>query len=108
MNDPTPTQRIQTYFQGMPQKYIVTADVSALVGMLFFGFATSYIFPAFVSSLVFDKQSNTLMLMKIMGLKMGNYWAANMLAFIVEYFIVNVILMASGIIFGIRLFTQTR
>ena len=96
-----------TNLKGFPEKIKIEIDVSSILGIIFFGFATSFLFPTFVCSLVFDKQNHTLGLMKIMGLSMDSYWIANIINFCFDYSIVTSLFGISGYFSNIRLFTQT-
>ena len=98
---------ITTYYQAFPEKLRFNYDIMSIVGMFLFGFCACFLLPNFVANLVLDKQERILILMKLSGLKMRMYWMTNYLYFFMEYMVIVILTIATGLAFGVKLFTQT-
>lgn len=100
--------RILTRYQGFPYKEKAKFPVMDFTSVFVIGFVTLFLLPIYLSQFVRDKQDRHLIMMRINGLNMLNYWIANYLFCFLEYSIIMSIfcLVALAIGFNVIAFTS--
>eukprot|EP01101_Sappina_pedata_P005770 TRINITY_DN2721_c0_g1_i1.p1 TRINITY_DN2721_c0_g1~~TRINITY_DN2721_c0_g1_i1.p1 ORF type:complete len:858 (+),score=273.16 TRINITY_DN2721_c0_g1_i1:275-2575(+) len=99
---------ISVYDKNMP--YISkapTVDIGSFSLTLLLPFATSFLLPVYMFSIVLEKQEKLREMMRMMGLNMKWYWLVNYAYDIIMYTLVMIGLVAVALVFQLRFFTQT-
>ncbi|KAK2664002.1 hypothetical protein Ddye_002576 [Dipteronia dyeriana] len=74
----------------------ISIDLSSILGTLFFTWVTLQLFPVILTALVYEKQQQLRIMMKMHGLRDGPYWLISYLYFLT----ISVIYMLCFVIFG--------
>lgn len=82
-------------------------DLLEIFGTFLFPIALTLQLPIYISIIVWEKEEKLREMMKCQGLKMWTYWLTNYLFDMILYAAVIFFFWISGIIVGIRFFTQT-
>ncbi|KAF9625404.1 hypothetical protein IFM89_022389 [Coptis chinensis] len=81
-------------------------DPSSYFGVLIYTWFILQLFPVMLTSLVYEKQENLRMMMKMHGLSDGAYWAISYAYFFVLSFTYILCLVVFGSITGLKIFTM--
>ena len=100
--------QMDVFVQGMPYlQQPLPFDIAGFMSILLYPFAVSFLLPLYVSSIVLEKQERLRELMKMMGMKMRNYWVVNYLYDALLYTLVIGVIAITSLAFSMRIFTQT-
>lgn len=100
--------QIDIFIQGMPYlQQPLPFDIAGFMSIILYPFAVSFLLPLYVSAIVLEKQERLRELMKMMGMKMRNYWVVNYLYDALLYVLVIGVIAATSLAFSMRIFTQT-
>ncbi|KAM7483290.1 hypothetical protein LguiB_007873 [Lonicera macranthoides] len=80
-------------------------DFSSLLGPLFFTWVILQLFPVVLTSLVYEKQENLRIMMKMHGLGDGPYWMISYAYFLVISFVYVFCFVLFGSLIGLKFFT---
>ncbi|XP_057952302.1 ABC transporter A family member 7-like isoform X2 [Malania oleifera] len=80
-------------------------DLSSLLGTLFFTWVLLQLFPVVLASLVYEKQQNLRIMMKMHGLGDGPYWMITYAYFLVISSIYTLCFVIFGSVIGLKFFT---
>lgn len=83
----------------------VRLDLSSLLGTLFFTWVILQLFPVVLTSLVYEKQQNLRIMMKMHGLGDGPYWMISYAYFLVISSIYMLCFVIFGSVIGLKFFT---
>ncbi|XP_065901246.1 ABC transporter A family member 9-like isoform X2 [Dysidea avara] len=107
-NMDTSTSMIEMFLSALPSKKIeLQIDVASILGAILYPFATSFLLPVFIATLVKDKREKHLIMMQQNGLSRPVYWIISYCFDYMFYMLVILIVVAISFAFQIRLFTQT-
>ncbi|RZC89889.1 hypothetical protein C5167_028956 [Papaver somniferum] len=94
----------------MPPQNDLAGGLDSFIGgslPLFFTWVILQLFPVIVTTLVYEKQQNLRMMMKMHGLGDGPYWMITYLYFLILSFAYMLCLMVSGNLIGMSIFKFT-
>ncbi|WKA08388.1 hypothetical protein VitviT2T_026115 [Vitis vinifera] len=83
----------------------VRLDLSSVLGTLFFTWVILQLFPVVLTSLVYEKQQNLRIMMKMHGLGDGPYWMISYAYFLVISSIYMLCFVIFGSVIGLKFFT---
>ncbi|CAI5478818.1 unnamed protein product [Closterium sp. Yama58-4] len=83
----------------------VGLDSATLLGPLFYLWMLQLLYPAFTSSLVYEKEKNLRMMMRMHGLKDGPYWLISYSYFTIISIIFIAVFLIAGFIIQLKMFT---
>ncbi|CAM0946658.1 unnamed protein product [Alopecurus aequalis] len=81
-------------------------DLSSLLGALFFTWIVELLFPVTLTYLVYEKQQNLKIMMKMHGLKDGPYWMITYSYFFALSAVYMIVFIIFGSLIGLRFFTK--
>uniref|UniRef100_A0A5B7AWJ4 ABC transporter domain-containing protein n=1 Tax=Davidia involucrata TaxID=16924 RepID=A0A5B7AWJ4_DAVIN len=100
------TQMLFEFVKEMPKPETqLRLDFSSLLGPLFFTWVILQLFPVVLTSLVYEKQQNLRIMMKMHGLGDGPYWMISYAYFLVLSSIYMSCFVIFGSIIGLKFFT---
>ncbi|PIA27921.1 hypothetical protein AQUCO_07400037v1 [Aquilegia coerulea] len=100
------TQILLDYVKEMPKPGTkLTLDFSSLLGALFFTWVVFQLFPVILTSLVYEKQRNLRIMMKMHGLGDGPYWLISYAYFLVLSIVYMLCFVIFGSVIGLTFFT---
>lgn len=94
----------------MPFKTMIDTEVNKMInfaGMVIYPVAMALCLPLFLYNFVSEKETKLVVIMKINGLKMRNYWLVNGVYNFCFYWIIVMINIIVGRILGLVYFTET-
>ncbi|CAG8552654.1 4879_t:CDS:2 [Paraglomus occultum] len=96
-------------FRVMPYLWVSEMNVgaSALLGRVLYPFGVSFLLPAFVITLVKEKENRILVMMRMNGLKDYAYYMTHYIHFYILHTINSVFFVASGMAFKMEFFSRT-
>lgn len=98
---------VKTLLQGFPYEDLpLNIDVGSFTATLTYPLIMSWLLPVYVYNIVLEKQEKLREMMKMMGLKMINYWIVTFLYNAILYLAVLVIVYCFSYGFGFAIFTQ--
>ncbi|XP_026433915.1 ABC transporter A family member 7-like [Papaver somniferum] len=83
----------------------LTVDFSSLLGALFFSWVVLQLFPVVLTSLVYEKQQNLRIMMKMHGLGDGPYWVISYMYFLLLSVVYMTCFVAFGSLIRLKFFT---
>ncbi|KAJ7956359.1 ABC transporter A family protein [Quillaja saponaria] len=100
------TKMIFEFVKEMPKPETqLRLDVSSLIGTLFFAWVILQLFPVVLASLVYEKQQNLRIMMKMHGLGDGPYWLISYAYFLTISAIYMLCFVVFGSVIGLKFFT---
>nr|XP_043637169.1 ABC transporter A family member 7-like isoform X2 [Erigeron canadensis] len=100
------TQMLFDYVKEMPKPETeIRLDFSSLLGPLFFTWVILQLFPIVLTSLVYEKQQNLRIMMKMHGLGDGPYWMISYAYFLAISLLYMFCFVAFGSVVGLKFFT---
>ncbi|KAI3974934.1 hypothetical protein MKX01_005045 [Papaver californicum] len=94
------------FVKEMPkQGSILKLDFSTLLGALFFSWVVLQLFPVILTSLVYEKQQNLRIMMKMHGLGDGPYWVISYVYFLLLSVVYMTCFVAFGSLIRLKFFT---
>ncbi|KAJ3273832.1 hypothetical protein HDV01_003810 [Terramyces sp. JEL0728] len=81
--------------------------IGGLLGSTLYPFGISFLLPIFVITLVSEKETRILLMMKMNGMKPWYYYTAHYITMLILYCISATIFYITGVFFRLTLFTQT-
>ncbi|KAA8542403.1 hypothetical protein F0562_023461 [Nyssa sinensis] len=101
-----PTQMLFEFVKEMPKPETqLRLDLSSLLGPLFFTWVILQLFPVVLTSLVYEKQQNLRIMMKMHGLGDGPYWMISYTYFLFISSIYMLCFVVFGSVIGLKFFT---
>ncbi|KAJ3163136.1 hypothetical protein HDU86_002305 [Geranomyces michiganensis] len=85
----------------------LTLSISGSIGRVLYPFALSFLLPIFVLSLVREKESRVLMMMRMNGLKSSVYYTSHFVTFFLLYLISAGVFLAAGYAARLDMFVKT-
>ncbi|CAI5466644.1 unnamed protein product [Closterium sp. Yama58-4] len=85
----------------------VGLDSATLLGPLFYLWMLQLLYPVFTSSLVYEKEKNLRMMMRMHGLKDGPYWLISYSYFTIISIIFIAVFLIAGFIIQLKMFTAS-
>ncbi|KAI3847033.1 hypothetical protein MKW92_041540 [Papaver armeniacum] len=94
------------FVKEMPkQGSVLKLDFSTLLGALFFSWVVLQLFPVILTSLVYEKQRNLRIMMKMHGLGDGPYWVISYMYFLLLSVVYITCFVAFGSLIRLKFFT---
>ncbi|XP_026378920.1 ABC transporter A family member 7-like [Papaver somniferum] len=94
------------FVKEMPkQGSVLKLDFSTLLGALFFSWVVLQLFPVILTSLVYEKQQNLRIMMKMHGLGDGPYWVISYMYFLLLSVVYMMCFVAFGSLIRLKFFT---
>ncbi|XP_058788356.1 ABC transporter A family member 7-like [Vicia villosa] len=101
------TQMLFEFVKEMPKpKTPIKFDLASLLGGLFFTWVILQLFPVVLTSLVYEKQQNLRIMMKMHGLGDGPYWMISYSYFLAISIIYMLCFVIFGSVIGLKFFTM--
>jgi hypothetical protein len=98
---------LEVLLQGFPYEELpINIDVGSLTATLTYPLIMSWLLPVYVYNIVLEKQEKLREMMKMMGMKMSNYWAVTFVYNVILYLAVLVVVYGFSYGFGFAIFTQ--
>jgi ABC-type multidrug transport system ATPase subunit len=93
--------------QGFPYKdTALNIDIGSFMAALLYPLVLSWLLPVFIYNIVLEKQEKLREMMKMMGLKMRNYWIVTFIYDVILYVVVLIVTYSVSYAFGFAIFTQ--
>ncbi|XP_059641413.1 ABC transporter A family member 7-like [Cornus florida] len=103
----SPTKMLFDFVKEMPKRESqLKLDFSSLLGPLFFTWVILQLFPVVLTSLVYEKEQNLRIMMKMHGLGDGPYWMISYTYFLVISLIYMLCFVIFGSAIGLKFFTM--
>ncbi|GJP41808.1 hypothetical protein CLOM_g1451 [Closterium sp. NIES-68] len=83
----------------------VGVDLATILGPLFYLWLLQLLYPVFTASLVYEKEKNLRMMMRMHGLKDGPYWLISYSYFTIMSIIFIAVFLIAGFIIQLKMFT---
>ncbi|KAJ8764066.1 hypothetical protein K2173_004960 [Erythroxylum novogranatense] len=80
-------------------------DIASLLGTIFFTWVVLQLFPVVMTSLVYEKQQNLRIMMKMHGLGDGPYWLITYMYFLFISTLYMVVFVIFGVVIGLKFFS---
>eukprot|EP00761_Pharyngomonas_kirbyi_P005605 gb/GECH01005610.1/.p1 GENE.gb/GECH01005610.1/~~gb/GECH01005610.1/.p1 ORF type:complete len:876 (+),score=173.56 gb/GECH01005610.1/:1-2628(+) len=107
-NTSRPYQFLDMVIQGMPEKSISTGfDIISNLGLIVFPFILLFPLSVLMYSIVLEKQGRQREMMKLMGMKMRNYWTVVLSSNFLIYWIFLIIFFITCAVWQSRFILQT-